>query len=166
MASEQPAAREPDDALDDFLTAVLTASRVLVGVSAQSLMQVEDQVTPTQFRTLVVLASHGQTRLNKLAERLGVNPSTAQRSVDRLIAAGFVARRENDHDRREVVIELTGSGRDVVDQVTRLRRQAITGIVSAIPAGRRRDLVDALVEFAAAADEPLAASDHALSLGW
>ena len=41
--------------VDDFVTALLTASRVLVGVSARSLVQAQGTVTVTQFRTLVVL---------------------------------------------------------------------------------------------------------------
>ena len=36
--------------VDDFVTSLLTASRVLVGVSARSLAEVEDAVTLTQFR--------------------------------------------------------------------------------------------------------------------
>ncbi|HZL05508.1 MAG TPA: MarR family transcriptional regulator, partial [Coriobacteriia bacterium] len=50
--------------VDEFVTAVLTASRVLVGVSARSLAEVEETVTVTQFRTLVVLDSRGEINLN------------------------------------------------------------------------------------------------------
>jgi DNA-binding MarR family transcriptional regulator len=49
---------------------------------------------------LVVLEGHGDTRLNQLAERLGLTPSTALRMVDRLIAARLVTREENEADRR------------------------------------------------------------------
>ena len=59
---------------DELVSALLTASRALVGVSARSLARVEDAVTITQFRTLVVLEGHGDTRLNQLAERLAVTP--------------------------------------------------------------------------------------------
>jgi DNA-binding MarR family transcriptional regulator len=155
----------PDD-LDQLVTALLTASRVLVGVSARSLAVVEDSVSLSQFRTLVVLRAHGATRLNRLAERLRVNASTALRSIDRLIAGGLVVRGENHQDRREVVIELTESGRLLVDQVTARRREAIEEIVRAMPAGRRRQLVEALEAFTLAADEPRALADSATLLGW
>ena len=80
-----------DDAeVDDLVTALLTASRVLVGVSARSLADLDESVTVTQFRVLVVLRGHGETRLNRLAERLGVTPSTALRTVDRLIVRTIV----------------------------------------------------------------------------
>jgi DNA-binding MarR family transcriptional regulator len=162
---------DPDDLddLDDLVTALLTASRALVGVSAHSLAEVEGTVTLSQFRTLVVLRAHGATRLNRLSERLGVNASTALRSVDRLISAGLVLRRENADDRREVVIELTQRGRRLVDRVTARRREVIQDIVRAMPAEQRAGLVEALRSFAAAANEPPATSDlqdAATLLGW
>lgn len=149
------------DDLDELVGAVLTASRVLVGVSVRSLAEVEETVTLPQFRTLVVLQSHGPTRLNRLAERLGVTASTALRMVDRLIAAGLVDRRENEQDRREVVIELTPDGRSMVDRVTASRRAKIENIVRTMPATRRRELVRALYAFAQAADEPIVVTEAA-----
>lgn len=155
-----------DGGTDDLVTALLTGSRVLVGVSARSLSEVEGTVTLSQFRTLVVLQAHGPTRLNQLATRLAVGPSTALRSVDRLIATGFVARTENAQDRREVVIALTDAGRTLVTEVTERRRAAIRAIVEAMPASQRHTLVEALVAFSAAADEPEALADAATRLGW
>jgi DNA-binding MarR family transcriptional regulator len=151
---------------DDLVTALLSASRALVAVSARSLAAVEDTVTLTQFRTLVVLTAHGPSRLVELAGRLGVNASTAQRSVERLVAAGLVDRRENTADRREVVIEPTAAGTRLVNQVTRRRRAAIDEIVRAMPASRRHRLVEALEAFAAAAGELREGPDDAGRLGW
>ncbi len=142
------------DEADALVTALLTASRALVGVSARSLADVEETVTLTQFRALVVLRSRGRTRLGALAERLEVNASSALRLVDRLVAAGMVSREEVENDRRAVDLELTSRGRRLVDAVTARRRAAIAEIVEAIPAGRRRGLVAALTAFSEAADEP------------
>lgn len=162
----QTSSPEDDAAIDEWVSAVLTTSRVLVGVSARSLAEVEGTVSLSQFRTLVVLRGHGDTRLNHLAERLGVGASTALRAVDRLIAAGLVTRQENPEDRREVVIALTVAGRDLVDEVTRRRRAAIAQVVRQMPRELTPALVDALQAFAAAADEPAAEADAATRLGW
>lgn len=162
----RPTAGTVDRELDELVSALLTASRALVGISARSLADVEESVTLTQFRTLVVLQAHGATRLNRLAERLQVNASTALRSIDRLIAAGLVHRRENDEDRREVILELTVDGRRLVDDVTARRRAAIEEIAREMPRPRRRELVDALLAFTMAADEPLVVGDSATALGW
>jgi DNA-binding MarR family transcriptional regulator len=151
------AAADPE--LDDFVTVLLTASRALLGVTARSLADVDDMVTVPQFRTLVVLQAHGASRLNTLADRLQVQPSTALRSVDRLITNELVTRHENAQDRREVVIDLTPRGRQLVETVTTARRKAIAGIAQAIPPGQLGHLIEALTAFAIAAGEPLAASD-------
>jgi len=158
-----------EEGLDELITGILTASRVLVGVSARSLAEIEDTVTPSQFRTLVVLSAHGPSRLVELARRLDVQASTALRSVDRLLVSGLVDRRENPRDRREVTIELTSTGRRLVTRVTGRRRAAIETIVRAMPPARRRELLEALggfTAFAEAADEPPAGVDHASALGW
>jgi len=156
---------DPGD-LDQLVTALLTASRALVGVSARSIAAVEDAVTLTQFRTMVVLRAHGPARLNRLSERLQVNASTTLRTIERLIAGGLVDRRENAEDRREVVIQLTTRGQRLVDDVTARRRGAIEEIVRGMPARHRHMLVDALLAFAEAADEPVALIDSATRLGW
>ncbi|MCZ9336179.1 MarR family transcriptional regulator, partial [Streptomyces sp. TRM76130] len=80
------------DDVDAVTQAVLTASRLLVAVSARSLAEVEERVTLPQFRMLVVLATRGATKLVTLAEQLQVAPSTAMRMVDRLIAVGLADR--------------------------------------------------------------------------
>jgi DNA-binding MarR family transcriptional regulator len=156
-----------DDGADELVTALLTASRALVGVSARSLAHVEDAaVTITQFRTLVVLEGHGDTRLNQLAVRLGVTPSTALRMVDRLIAAHLVTRQENKADRREVLIALTSQGARLVREVTARRRAEIASIVAAMPQEGRQGVVEALSAFARAAGEATPSLDTAARLGW
>lgn len=165
----RPANRSPRAAggstLDDVVTAILTASRVLVGVSARSLADIEETVTLTQFRTLVVLESHGVINLNRLADLLGVNSSTAMRMIDRLLAVKLVTRKDNPANRREVLLDLTDGGRLLVERVSETRRAEIARIVEAIPAGERSELVKALRTFADAAGEPEALETMA-RLGW
>jgi DNA-binding MarR family transcriptional regulator len=139
------------DALTD---AVLTASRLLMAISARSLAAVEDTITLPQFRLLVVLDSRGAMKLTGLADVLAVNPSTATRMVDRLIATDMVARQPNPASRREVVIELTDAGQRVVRGVLRRRRTEISKIVARMPETKRRGLVTALVAFTEAGGEP------------
>lgn len=151
------------DALTD---AVLTASRLLVAVSARSLAAVEETITLPQFRLLVLLDSRGVMKLSTLADLLDVNPSTATRMVDRLVTTGMIARQPNPVTRREVVVDLTTEGRRVVRGVTRRRRAAISRIVAKMSEDERRGLVDALTAFTAfteAGGEPAVTSTD---LGW
>ena len=152
--------------VDELVTALLTASRVLVGVSARSLADVEHTVTLTQFRTLVVLHGHGEMNLNRLAALLEVTPSTAMRMIDRLLITELVTRRDNPASRREVLLDLAPAGRRIVSRVTAKRRQQITRIAKAMPVHLRTELVEALKSFADAAGEPETPSDDASAMGW
>ncbi|WP_037890838.1 MarR family winged helix-turn-helix transcriptional regulator [Streptomyces viridochromogenes] len=157
------------DDVDVVTRAVLTASRLLVAVSARSLAAVEDGVTLPQFRMLVVLSTQGATNLVALAELLQVAPSTAMRMVDRLIAAGLADRQINPDNRRETLLQLTADGRRMVEDVTARRRAEIAAIVERLAPTQRAALVDALTAFNEAGGEPPvpAASDSELHpLGW
>lgn len=155
--------------VDAVTRAVLTASRLLVAVSARSLAEVEDRVTLPQFRMLVVLSTRGATKLVALADLLDVAPSTAMRMVDRLIVAGLADRRINPHNRRETMLQLTDEGRSTVEEVTARRRQDLAGIVERLDPVQRLALVSALTAFNEAGGEPAAPinDDTALHpLGW
>ncbi|HVA08798.1 MAG TPA: MarR family transcriptional regulator, partial [Acidimicrobiales bacterium] len=70
---------EPLELRDPVVDAVLSASRVLVAIAARSLSDVAEEVTLTQYRTLIVLASRGPQNLAGLAEAVGVTSATATR---------------------------------------------------------------------------------------
>jgi DNA-binding MarR family transcriptional regulator len=140
--------------VDEVVNAVLTASRLLLAVSARSLASVEHTLTLPQFRMLVVLDSRGELSLSRLADQLAVNPSTAMRMVDRLVALGMASRSESPTDRRLVRLSLTEAGRRTVAEVTSRRRAEIARIVAAMPVDQRVDLVRALDVFSAAGGEP------------
>ncbi|NMH96172.1 MarR family winged helix-turn-helix transcriptional regulator [Pseudonocardia acidicola] len=146
------------------IDAVMLTARVLVGVTARSFAAIEDRVTLPQLRVLVMIASRGPLNLGAVAEGLGVHPSNVTRACDRLVAAGLLHRSDDPADRRNLVLELTDSGRALVDTVNQHRREAIEGVLEQMPAHRRRSLVPALLAFARAAGE--LPESNAWSLGW
>lgn len=168
MIERTPPPSGRHDDVDAVTRAVLSASRVLVAVSARSLAAAEDRVTLPQFRLLVALSTHGAAKLVDVADRLGVNPSTAMRMVDRLIASGFAVRQPNPDNRRETRLGLTPEGRRIVEEVTARRREEISGIVERLAPGQRSALVDALTAFAEAGGEPAdrKAAPDLYPLGW
>lgn len=140
-------------ATDAVTDAVLTASRLLIAVSATSIAEVDESITIPQFRLLVVLHGSGKMKLTTMAELLGVKPSTATRMVDRLVAKGLVQRHDNPASRREILLDLTEVGAKTVVKVTRQRRRNISGIVARMPAGHRESMVRTLEAFNEAGGE-------------
>jgi DNA-binding MarR family transcriptional regulator len=160
MASQRTA----DRSFAAEVEAVLAASRVLIGVAARSLAAMEDTVSLTQVRALVIIASRGPLHLTALADDMGVHPSNATRACDRLVAAGLLDRRDNPADRRHLLLSLTDPGRELVDGVMDRRRAAIGQILHQMPPEDRAQLATALSRFAAAGGEP---EDADLwSVGW
>jgi DNA-binding MarR family transcriptional regulator len=121
--------------LDEFVTAILSASWLLTGISSRSLEAIDGRVTLAQFRTMAVLSQRRKSNLSRLAAELAVNVSTAMRMVDRLVAAGFVSRSENPQTRREVVLCLTPDGEQLVVGVLAHRRAEIGRLLAQMPGG-------------------------------
>ena len=143
--------------------AVLRASRAIVGIVAASIAEVEDVVTVTQLRVLVMIHTRGPMNLAAVASVAGVNSSNASRTCDRLLNLGLLDRRESAQDRRNVTLTLTDAGRQLVDKMTRHRRAAIRQVLRRLDAPTRQRLAAALDEFATAAGEPM---DDSLTLVW
>lgn len=141
----------------------LTASRALLGVVARSVAEALEQVTLPQFRVMVLLAAEEPLRVSTLAQRMGVVPSTFSRALDRMVAAGWLAREENPESRRETLVRLTDQGRRLVEEVTRRRRTEIQGILRRLTPAERATVAEGLAVFAAAAGEP--AIEELLVLG-
>ncbi len=146
-----------------MVEAVLTASRVMVALAARSVAETGEEVTLTQYRSLVVLASRGPQPLAALAEAVAVTPSTASRLVDRLVGKGLVARHRDRTDRRQVRLALTATGRALVDRVTATRRREIDALLAAVDPEARTDMVAGLEQLARAAGE---VPDQEWSTGW
>ena len=148
---------------DSVVDAVLSASRVLVAVAARSLSDISEEVTLTQYRTLVVLASRGPQNLVGLAEAVAVTPATATRMCDRLVKKKLIVRQSEQDDRRQVRLALTKKGLKLVGTVTDRRRREIEAILSTIAPEEQTVLVQALSQFAAAAGE---IPEQDWSTGW
>lgn len=133
--------------------AVLGASRVFTAVAARSLSDVAEEVTLAQYRALVVLGSKGPQRVASLADALGVTPPTATRMCDRLVRKGLIRRRTSRQDRRQVHLALTPVGRELIDEVTRRRREEIARLLASVPAEDQLAMIELFGKLAHAAGE-------------
>jgi DNA-binding MarR family transcriptional regulator len=140
--------------LKDDVDATLVASRALVGVVARSLAAALDCVTLPQFRVLVVLCAAGALRSGVLAERLGVHQSTFTRTADRLVGQGLIRREPNAASRREVLVELTEAGQELVLDVMKTRRADMERILASVSPQERETIRAGFEAFARAGGEP------------
>jgi len=104
----------------DELVAFETATRDLVGVALRSVENLE--VSLSQFRLLLMLQELGRSSSTECAHALGVVGSSVTRLADRLHTSGHLVRGADPGNRSVVTLELTESGRRVVEQVVERRR--------------------------------------------
>jgi len=133
--------------------ALLAASRVLVALSVRSLADVEQLVTLTQLRALVVIAANGAANLSALADAMGVHASNASRTAEQLVVHRLLARAEDPTDRRHVVLDLTPRGRRVVQAVLNRRRELVTELLVTVGDADREALIAPLRAVVAAAGD-------------
>jgi len=162
-SAASPGGAEEVENQDDLINAVLLASRALVAIAARSLAAAPAHITLPQYRVLVVLATRGPQFPSVLANELRIAPSSVTRLCDRLVAKGLILRAEAPDSRRQVVVTISPAGRQVVDAVTDVRRREIGRLVTAVPAGRRPQTIEALNDLGAAAGEEL---ERAWLPGW
>jgi DNA-binding MarR family transcriptional regulator len=138
---------------DADVEAVMRASRVLIAIAARSLVDVEDIVTLSQWRVLVLISTRGPQTPGLVAEDLGVHPSNATRICDRLVKAGLVEKQENAADRRVQQIALTDAGGQLIEGIMARRRTMINAVMDDMEPHARATLASVFGSFAAAAGE-------------
>jgi DNA-binding MarR family transcriptional regulator len=99
------------------------------------------QLTPSKLRALDLLAEHGGLRVGELADRLGVDDTTATRLVDRLERLGLAYRGAVEGDRRATAVELSPDGHELMAGVVAQRQQFFVDVLVALEPDERVQLV-------------------------
>ncbi len=124
------------------LAAFECATQDLVGLALSSVEQLE--VSLPQFRLLLTLQRRGRSTSSDCAKALGVGNSSITRLADRLNASGHLTRGSDPAHRSVVTLELTVSGRQVVQQVTERRRQDLSEALDLLEPAERAACAAAL----------------------
>lgn len=142
----------PEGAAVDTATveAVMAGTQVLGALIAESLAVAERHVSMPQLRVLLLASQEAPLNLTAVAEGLGVHPSNATRTCDRLVKAGLLNRRTSEVDRRHLDLTLTAAGRRLVNRVMTHRRKRIRQLLGTLSADDRDALARSLSALAAA----------------
>lgn len=99
-------------------------------------------LTPPQFFVLrsIVSCTRNPT-MSALANETLQHCATMTGIVDRLVKMGLVTRRRAEHDRRQVLVELTPTGRKVLDQVRHSREARLRETLSRMSSQDARELL-------------------------
>lgn len=131
--------------------AVLDAARAVIAISLAATAALPVPISVVQLRALTVLFTRTGTNLVEFAAALGLSVSATGRLCDRLVAAGWVSRRTSPRTRREIALELTPEGRELLTSYDRQRLSAFHAALDRLAPDRRAAVVAALRDFAVAA---------------
>jgi MarR family transcriptional regulator, organic hydroperoxide resistance regulator len=73
-------------------------------------------ITMRQYQTLILLSVHTHLTVSELCDKLTLAASTCTELVNRLLQLGMVEKHSEEVDRRQVGIQLTEAGREVMEQ--------------------------------------------------
>jgi DNA-binding MarR family transcriptional regulator len=131
----------------DIATTIRDAAQSLVVAWGRAHEGLDERVSPSQLRALLVLADRPGISLSELAGALGAIASSASRLCSRLEAAGWVERLQNPVNGREVRLVLTRQGDSLLAQLRGLQVEEIGKVLARMPAARRRALLIGLDAF-------------------
>src|SRR5881398_4244498 len=83
-------------------------------------------------------------RSGELAQRCAMTAPALTEQIDSLARDGFVRRLEDPHDRRVVLVELTGRGRKELDRYRDHMKVRVARVLASLPAEKRARLSAAL----------------------
>ncbi len=119
------------------LGSVLRSRRLLSSLYAGG----PTELTPTRLRALDVLARSGGLRVGELAERMGVDETSATRLADRLASAGLAERRRAPEDRRVAIVVLTLEGKKQAEFAAEQRLRFFDDVLAVLEPAERKELV-------------------------
>jgi DNA-binding MarR family transcriptional regulator len=95
---------------------ILQVIPAVMRVLASDIRQEPGGLAPAHFRLMVMLAKRPRS-LTELAESQAVSMATMSNSISVLVERGWVARRQDPHDRRRLAIEITEKGKGALEDV-------------------------------------------------
>lgn len=101
---------------------------------------------------LEVIDLQGPCRMRDLAQALRIEPSTATRTVDRLVERGLVDRMPDPADARAVVVSATPAGQALRQRVSDQARAALDEVLAEFSPEEQELLADLMTRLVAAVD--------------
>ena len=108
-------------------------------------------IEPGQMDALDLLARRERT-MKQFAERLRIDPSSATRAVQRLVADGLAERSTAPEDGRVVIVRISDTGRERHHHIASRRTAWMAVLLSEFDAGERAQLTGLLERFVVSLD--------------
>jgi len=129
--------------VDDYLPALLAQASQLISGEFHRVVT-EKGLTVSEWRVLATLAGGEPMSIGRLAQITVMKQPTVTRVLDRMEAAGHVARLAHGGDRRVTLVSITPSGSKLVAGLIPLAREHERRVLEPFGAKRAAELKDTL----------------------
>ena len=133
-----------------YLSPIHKASRQIGGYFERELEGTG--ILPQEGHMLSYLRSYAPCPVGELVAVFGLRGSTATSALDRMEERGLIARRDNPDDRRSFLLDLTGQGRKLADQVQTFVEKLENGIQRRVTASEEEGFKAVMAAIAAATE--------------
>lgn len=124
MPQEAPLAAKT---VDELLKMMQVLSRTVDRVIESGIAAGEQDVplSPSKLQIIRLLGNRRKGTSSQVARFLGVSSPAVTQIIDAMVADGYIRRTQAEHDRREVILELTEPGRKVFLDVRSRQRHLV-----------------------------------------
>lgn len=105
-----------------------------------------DDLTTTQFSALHRLVTMGECSQNELGRRTAMDVATIKGVVDRLRKKGYIATREDPHDRRRTLLSIAPGHEGLTERLTKLGADVTAETLVPLSARERARLIPLLMK--------------------
>ena len=134
------------------VTSIMRAQQIVLGRVEQVLRPLGLTFARYELLMLLAFSRQGSLPVSKASARLQVHPTSVTNAVDRLEAAGLVARRPHPTDGRGVLVEISEEGRALALRATDLLNREVFSDLG-LSERRTASLVGAITELRRAAGD-------------
>jgi DNA-binding MarR family transcriptional regulator len=136
--------QDEDDPAALFQRLIGAANRKTAGES--TMFQYESGLTFPQIIVMYALSFREPQAMSGIAEMLRLSLAATSQLIDRLVESDYVAREEDENDRRVRLIRMRPKGVQFMKRLNEIRRRELTAAFDQLPPKLRGRLVDVLRE--------------------
>ena len=104
-------------------------------------------LTFTQLRALSAIARRGSMRVSELADELGIGLAAGSSLADRMVQRRFIVRRNDEADRRIVLLTLAARGSALIERLERGSAEHFAKLIARMTPSERDALATTLRAF-------------------
>lgn len=138
-------------AIDDLFDVLMRYVRIRDRAVHSTVLTADGEIETAAYKGLFHLVRTSM-RSSELATALNADPSTVSRHVAFLVKEGLVRREADPADGRATLLVITDLGRDRVDSMRRMRREAMNAVMTDWTDDDLQTLVSLLNRFVDAAE--------------